>query len=224
MTSTSAKTGRAEHERRHAAARQARGGQLQRAPARGQHGDDGERREAREGEAQDEAHQHGERLARQARLAEVRAPPQRDVQRRADGDGDAHAARQVRSRRAPAPPRPGREQATRESDAAREQPERGHEIERQHHEVPRLAQQATVEAGGGERRRQAEQHAAHDTDPRGRPQRRAEGRRARGVGQHEAVERAVEVAEPPELLADRLDRGQRRSLRTHQGSQRPLKR
>ena len=161
------------------------------------------------------------RRAEQARPPEVRAPPQRDVGHGEDRDGDAHVARQVGPGLAAAPPRPGGEEAAGEGDHAREEREGDDEVERQHQQVARLGEQPPVEARRREGRGQAEEHAAHEPDARRRARatRRAVSRPRRP--QHEAVERAVEVAEPPQLLADRLDGRERRSLARPSGQPAP---
>jgi len=154
----------------------------------------------------------------------VRAPPEREVERRQDRHRDADVARQVRTRSAPAPTSPRREQAAHERDADAQQAADDGQVEREHDEIARLVEQAAVEPRRGQRRRDAEEHAADEADAHRCAERRRERAAARGVPQHEAVERAVEVSEPAQLLADRLDRGERLSVRSAHGSQRPLKR
>jgi hypothetical protein len=154
----------------------------------------------------------------------VRAPPQREVEGRQKRHRDADVARQVRPRRAPAPPGPRREQAAHERDAHAQQAAGHCEVDGQDDEVARLVEQAPVEPGSGQRRREAEEHAAHESDTHGRAQRGRERSLSRRVSQDEAVERAVEISEPAQLLADRLDRRQRRPVRAAHGIQRPLKR
>jgi hypothetical protein len=192
--------------------------------AQGQHGDRGERPEAREREAEHEPDRDRERLDGDRRADQVGAPPEREVERGEHRDRDSDVARQVRSRRAAAPPRPRGEQAAHEGDRDAQQATGDDQVEREDDEVARLVQQPAVEPCCRQRRREAEQHAADETDANGRAQRGGEGAPARCIPEHEAIERAVEVSEPAQLLADRLDRGERRSVRSAHGSQRPLKR
>ena len=212
---------RAERERHRAAAGQAGGGNAARVPAGREHGDDRERGEPAEGEAQQQADADAGRLRQRARAGEVRAPPQRDVE---DGDerhGEAGVPREGRARPVARAAGPAGEKARGEGGCSGERAEGEHEIEAEDHEVLRLAQQSRVEPGRGERRRHAEHDAADEADAGGRPQRRAEGRAGRRApAEDEPVEAAVEVPEPPQLLADRVHRGERGALLVHQG--RPL--
>ena len=122
------------------------------------------------------------------------------------------------------PPRPRREEAAGESDEARQEREGGNEIDRQDQQVPRLGQEPPVESRRGEGGRHAEEDAAHEPDARRRPERGAQRRRRARAAEDEAVERAVQVAEAPQLLAHRVDGRERLSVAAHQGRQRPLKR
>ncbi len=195
-----------------------------RSTAQGQHGDRGERREAGEREAQEQPDREREGLHRDRRADEVRPPPEREIERGQRRHREADVARQVRPRRAAAPPGPGREQAAHEGDADAQQAAGDGQVEREDDEVARLVEQAAVEPRRCQRRREAEEHAADEPDAHGRAQRGRERAPARRVSQHEAVERAVEVSEPAQLLADGLDRRERRPGRSAHGSQRPLKR
>ena len=211
--------GRAQDEREDAPAREAGGRQVRGGAARREDGHRRERGEAAEGEAQQEAEPERRRLAEERGAREVGAAPQRDVGDRDEGHREAHVSGEARTRLPPEPPRPRGEEAARERGYAGDEDEGDHEVEGEDDEVLWLGEEAPVETGRRQGRGQAEEDAAHEADAPGRAQRRAERRRPARPAEDEPVERAVEVAEPLQLLAHRVDGGEGRPNVAHQGRQ-----
>ncbi len=121
-------------------------------------------------------------------------------------------------------PRPGGEEAAGEGDHTRQEREGGHQVDTQDQQVPGLGEEPPVEPRRRQGRCHAEEDAADEPHASRGPERGAKRGRAPRAAEDEAVERAVEVAEAPELLAHRVDGRERRPVAAHQGRQRPLKR
>ena len=192
--------------------------------ARREDGHGGEGGETAEGQAQQEAEGERGRLAEDGRAHEVRPPPQSDVGRGEERRPETDAARQAGPRLAPDSPRPGGEEAAGESDEARQEREGDDEVDGQDQQVLRLGEEPPVEACRREGRRHPEEDPADEADAHSRAERGSHRGGPARAAEDEAVERAVEVAEAPQLLAHRVDGSERRPVAAHQGRQRPLKR
>jgi hypothetical protein len=154
----------------------------------------------------------------------VGPPPQRDVGRGKKRHPEADVARRAGPGLASDPPRPGGEEAAGQCDDARQEREGDDEVDGQDQQVLGLGKEPPVESRRREGGRHPEEDAADEADARRGPQRSAQRCGPAGATEDEAVERAVEIAEAPQLLAHRVDGGERRPVAAHQGRQRPLKR
>jgi hypothetical protein len=149
----------------------------------------------------------------------VKPPPERDVGHREERHPQADVAGETGAGLTPEAASPGREQPAPERDDARQEGEGDDEIDGENQQVLRLGEEAPVEPP-----------ARHAAGRRGCPEEADAGAaRTRRTGvvpprRGQAVERAVEVAEAPQLLAHRVDGRERRPVAAHQGRQRPLKR
>jgi hypothetical protein len=136
----------------------------------------------------------------------VRAPPERDVTEPGDAQRESHVPAHRRPGTTLAPARPPRRgQAAEESGQGRDQGEGQDQVDGEDEQIARLAPQAGVESGGGEGEGGAEEETAEHAHARGRPRGGARGAGRARAREHETVDAVLEIAEPPQLVADLVD-------------------
>ena len=182
----------------------------------GEHGHRGLPAEAAEDEGDAHSEGEGRRVDGDTRPHEMGAPPEGEVDEADEGQAQTHVPRQGGPRAMAEPAsRPRRDETAEEGGDRGGDAEQDRQVRPEHDEVARLRQEAAIESHRRERGGEAEEHTAEETHSSGHAQRSPQGRIALGPREHEAVEAALEIAEPLQLLPNRLHRGEGRPLRIH---------